>query len=236
LWDAGDEDESMDNRYYLVRKLHYVKEFDQVIESAKEVFTSAYGDNVADCIDGQARQQFEYLLSRLPYIGGDDNPLTHSLIESAWFLAFYKVLVTCGQPKQEAARRSYAAVEAVLKAHNTTLDRLTGWFKFSRIAVHRLKQHAVESQQRKYPDDWVFSVVEGDGQTFDYGIDYTECGICKFFQAQGVAELTTYICRLDFPVSRMLNTGLHRAGTLADGASVCDFRFLRGREVTIPAP
>ena len=79
--------------------------------------------------------------------------------------------------------------------------------------------------------DWVLTFVEGDGNTFDFGVDYIECGLCKYTHAQGADELTQYLCLGDFPASRVYDTGLVRTMTLACGGPRCDFRFKRGRPI-----
>lgn len=40
---------------------------------------------------------------------------------------------------------------------------------------------------------FVISYIDGDGQTFDYGIGYTECANSKLLRAQGALELAPYI-------------------------------------------
>jgi hypothetical protein len=77
---------------------------------------------------------------------------------------------------------------------------------------------------------WVWSFVEGDGAEFDFGTDITECAIKKFLCAQGADELTPYLCRIDFAVSRAFGMGLSRTMTIAEGGEKCDFRYKRGRE------
>lgn len=72
----------------------------------------------------------------------------------------------------------------------------------------------------------------GDGRDFDIGVDYTECGLMKYFAAQGMPELAPYPCRVDFPTARAEGTGLVRSTTLASGGKVCDFRYKQGRSVT----
>jgi hypothetical protein len=51
---------------------------------------------------------------------------------------------------------------------------------FSRRYKRRLQKRAAESQERRYAEDYVFAFVDGDGETFDYGVDYIECATCKF--------------------------------------------------------
>ena len=37
----------------------------------------------------------------------------------------------------------------------------------------------------------------GDGQSFDYGVDYFECAGCKLLKAENAFELAPYICAVD---------------------------------------
>jgi len=78
--------------------------------------------------------------------------------------------------------------------------------------------------------DWQPSFVEGTGRGFDYVTDMTECAIVKFLHTQDADELTPYLCRVDFAVSRAFGMGLVRTTTIAEGGEKCDFRYKRGRE------
>jgi hypothetical protein len=73
----------------------------------------------------------------------------------------------------------------------------------------------------------VYTFVEGDGQTFDHGVDYLECATCKFLEKQGAPELGPYLCVSDLLYSEMLDWGLIRTKTLAEGAEKCDFQERR---------
>jgi hypothetical protein len=79
----------------------------------------------------------------------------------------------------------------------------------------------------------VFTVVEGDGHAFRWGIDYTECGIVKYLRREGAAELAPFLCWLDYPVFAALHVRLVRTETLAQGGQRCDFRFSRGQPVRV---
>jgi ABC-type multidrug transport system ATPase subunit len=152
--------------------------------------------------------------------------LTSNLSQSAAALAFYRAMLAHGQTVEQTGEILYRAVESRAAM---PLVGLGGRFAMSDMAQRELEQGARISHQRQYPGDWVFDFVQGDGETFDYGIDYLECGICKYMQAQQASELTPYLCLLDFPMSRAMNTGLVRTTTLAHGAQRCDFRYKTGR-------
>lgn len=69
---------------------------------------------------------------------------------------------------------------------------------------------------------------------FDFGIDYLECGSCKFLRAQNAFELAPYGCAVDRTASEALGWwGLRRTMTLAEGSEKCDFRFKRGGETQV---
>lgn len=79
-------------------------------------------------------------------------------------------------------------------------------------------------QQRRYPGGWVAEFVDGTGPPFDFGIDYTECGIVKFLHAQDADELTPYLFHLDYVMWEAAGQQLTRSKTLAWGCDRCDFR------------
>ena len=95
-----------------------------------------------------------------------------------------------------------------------------------------MKQWAEGSKNYEHLPGWVFSYVEGDGEEFDYGMDFHQCGVLLYFKSQGAEELAPYICLADWIESKLAGTGLMRTKTLAMGDGVCDFRFKKGRRVT----
>jgi hypothetical protein len=110
---------------------------------------------------------------------------------------------------------------------------IVGRFKYGQKYGKKLKAAAAASQQRKYPEDFVSSFIKGDGRTFDFGLDITECGICKLYSAHGAQRLSRYMCLSDYVVSKAFNRGLVRYHTIAEGDGKCDFRYKKGRETFV---
>ena len=106
----------------------------------------------------------------------------------------------------------------------------SGWFR--RLA----KKRAAKSQRRLYPAGFVMNYVEGDGQEFDYGVDYIECANCKFLQAENAFEIAPYVCATDKPISELMGWGLYRTTTIADGSPLCQFRFKKGGRTQVVIP
>jgi hypothetical protein len=223
--------QQMINNYYTSRKSKLLKDFNKIIKRARKVFVCHFGSDLTYTIAEETRQEFENLIPELPYIGDKNSFFTKNLIGSAQALALYRVLKEHGKNVEEIGKIIYEVIEAQLDAYPKLLLRLLGRLSFAKYFVNRFRKKAAESQKRQYPGDWVFTFIEGDGIEFDYGIDFSECGICKFLHAQDADELTPFLCILDFPQSKALGTGLVRTMTIAEGNEKCDFRFKRGREV-----
>jgi hypothetical protein len=204
------------------RKL--LKSFDRTTARIRQVLISVYGKANADNIIRESRREYEAIIPQIPYIG-DRNPLRIFLHTTSCYLAFYRILRERGLSIEEAGRMLCRMNEAEIKAIPYPVRRMIGWLWFSPWLIRRFRKRAEESQERRYPDNYVLTFVEGDGRTFDYGIDYTECAGCKFLKQQNAAELAPFMCKFDKVASDLLGWGLTRTMTIANGHEKCDFRF-----------
>lgn len=206
--------------YYTSQKAEILAIFDEHAQNWRPFMVNRYGEQFTDTILKEAREQTEVLIPKTPYIGDDDNPMTHHLIRSTTSLALYKVMKAHGKTARETGKIIYDAVVEVIKQ-----------LPFSPSGppppefIQKKKEEAKKSQERRYPGDWVWEFVEGDGREFDYGYDFYECGVQKYYQAQGANELLPYFCFLDFVTVRASGQVLMRTMTLAEGGEKCDFRF-----------
>jgi hypothetical protein len=218
--------------YYLSHQEGIMEGVDPFFKAIRNRLIQTDGYDSAVNIAELTRQRFSALLEKLPYIGGDANTLTPTLYQSAIALAFYQVLKQKGETLEKSGQILYQAIRALI----LTPEVLSGAdvrMANSRAAQEFFRNAAAFSQKRQYSEDWVYSFVEGDGVSFDYGVDYQECAICKYFKSQNAWELARYLCLGDFPASQQYETGLVRTTTLANGDSVCDFRFRAGRQPQI---
>jgi hypothetical protein len=214
------------DNFYVVKKAAFVKQQADAMAFVRQVAATTDGLTFADSLIAETLLEFERLLPDLPYIGGYANGLTENLGMSAGALALYRVMSARGRSVAQPGELLYRAVEA--QATAGIAQALVGSASSTGQPVQdAVKLAAAESQKRLYPGDWVFEFVPGNG-TFDYGIDYTECGICKLFHTHGADELTPYLCLHDYPMSQAAGSGLVRTTTLARGGARCDFRFKKG--------
>ncbi len=216
--------------YYISHKDSILTTFDGTLTYIRPLLTKKYGVEFADTVLAETRTEYAVLIPQLPYIGGDANELTTNLSQSAGVLAFYRVMKAHGKSVDEVGEIIYQGFGAQMADTPGWVTGVMGLLQSAGLAAYAAKKDADISQQQTYAGDWLFTYVKGDGESFDWGVDYTECGVCKFFHAQNADELTPYLCQLDFPMSHAFNMGLERTETLAQGGRRCDFRYKHGRE------
>lgn len=212
---------SCDRDYYLSRQSSILALFDDHATTRTPLLASRYGDEFAGDVLGQARERLEALIPHIPYIGGDGNPMTRHLIRSTTSLVLYQAMKANGKTAVETGKIIYDAV--VERVSHLPLSKSP-----SPEEIAQRKEEARQSQARRYPGDWVWEFVEGDGVEFDYGYDFIECGTQKLYHAQGADEFLPFYCFLDFATYRTPGWGFARTMTLAEGHAKCDFRFKRG--------
>lgn len=164
------------------------------------------------------KKEYRAVIRRAKDIGS--SKLLSAYCMAAWFIALNRETWGDVEENYELFRESLLASKLFHKAMGNA-DAYLDKKKLS----DRLKW-AAESKQKKYENDWVLDVLEGNA-AFDLGYDYFECGVCKLCQDENCFELAKYLCRLDFVMADMMGMELKRTMTLAEGGKYCDFRYRR---------
>jgi len=216
--------------YYTSRKERFLRDFDGKAKRFGKALAFYVDDQPTHAIIQETRQEFERLIPEIPYIGGKANNLTQDLIDCTVLLALYQVLTREGFRIEEIGKIVIEMEKKRVQSYPRFVLKLLGKLIHSPLGKNRLKKTARKSQEHRYPGGWVSVYIEGDGKEFDFGIDYLECGLCKFFHQQDADEFTPYLCQFDYVQQRAMGTGFFRSMTLAEGAERCDFRWKRGGE------
>lgn len=214
--------------YYLARKTRLLKQHTKLIASGAAIIRARYSPTFAATVERASLEEFEQLIPVIPYIGGDANPLTDTLVQMTCLLALYRVLKRHDRPVEEIGELVYRMAQTYVDQYPRLLRLLLGRLYMTRYWRRRTAKKATQSQQREYPGNFVYEVVAGEGADFDWGINYLECGVVKFFHQQGADELTPYMCLIDYLMFPAMGVGLQRQGTIAHGCTHCDFRFKHG--------
>ena len=205
-----------------------------VLRHYRKHLVEAYGKAEAEAIARETLERFEELLRTSPTSAVTRTAYTRNLYLTAVVLAMYRSLQARGATVQEAARLIYLGSGELLQQPPDPLAHaLAGQADAGSEAPEAAENAAAISQQRRYPDDWVYEVVEGDGHDFEMGMDFTECRIVKYLEREGASELAPYLCWVDYPQFAAMGLRLDRTETLAQGGQRCDFRVSRGQPVHV---
>ena len=215
--------------YYTSQKEKLLRDFGRAKRFSR-VLALHVDDQSTSAIIQETRQEFERLIPEIPYIGGKTNNLTQDLIDCTMLLALYQVLKREGFRIEEIGKIVIEMEQKRVHSYPRFVLKLLGKVIHSPLGKNRLKKAADRSQEGLYPGGWVSVYIEGDGGEFDFGIDYLECGLCKFYHQQGADEFTPYLCQFDYVQQSAMQAGFFRSMTLAQGAERCDFRWKRGGE------
>jgi len=202
------------------------------IKATRKVFSTHFGDAPSAKLVLETRQAYKTLLPEIPYIGGKDNVFTEWLNYGAYYLAMFQVLTARGHDLADAGKLVFETYE-VMADYPKWFLRMVGHLKYGQRYEQKLRRAAAASQKRQYPGDFVLSFIDGEGENFDYGLDITECGICKLYAAHDAERLAPYLCLSDYVVSKAFDRGLVRHETIAEGGGRCDFRYKKGRETVV---
>lgn len=214
--------------YYTAQRAKLLKLHAEMMALGRPPLAERFGPELAGQIIAASGPEFEHLLPEIPYVGGDANSFTELMIQSASLLALYRVLKRQGQSADEIGAVVRRMAEGWVSRYPRPLRALLGRLYLSGFWRERTRRKALASQARRYPGEFVYEIVEG-GPDFAWGLNYLECGVVKFFQAQGAEELTPHMCVLDYLLFPSLGIDLQRTGTLAQGCTHCDFRFRPGQ-------
>ena len=180
----------------------------------------------------EVMNEFEIVLTRMPYVGGAENRMSDFFMRLLGFVAIGRVLRRHGVPVSvigEIERDTYKAqLLAAPEAERLDAGRRFMSSENQALLRDQAERSATQSHRKEFPEDFVYDFVEpGPGDDFEFGINYKSCGFCKFAAAHGDKEILPNICGLDFVAYAARGIHLERTQTLAGGASHCDFRFSR---------
>lgn len=165
-------------------------------------------------------KEHKIILDRAKDIGKSN--LLSSYIMGSYFIALNRSTSRSAAENYEIFRDGLCAS----KLFHKIMGNADSYLDPKRIPARR--QWSEDSHKRKYENDWVVDILPGNDE-YDLGYDYHECGICKLCQDEGCPELAVYLCRMDYVLADIMNMKLVRTGTIAEGASCCDFRYSKPR-------
>jgi len=219
--------------YYNARKEKLLKDFDRTSALIKNSLVARYGQEFASTLQREVRQEYEKLIPEIPYIKGlRARALNTFLLISVQELAVYKAMMKHGKPPGEVWELCHEALRFRLAEVPQWKRWLLRRFMFSRLVRKIMARRARQKQKVRFGDFEVEYLI-GEGDEFDFGVNYLQCGNLTFVKRHGGEEFAPYVCMSDIALSEAMGWGLIRTETLADGCPHCDFRFKEGEATQI---
>ena len=158
------------------------------------------------------------------------NPIDKRMDFAASFLALVKVLDKQGVSVEKVREISlyiannYVQPKSLLSARMKKVPVKLARTWLGRWLIHYLKKKVAKAA---HPDGFAADIITDKSVTFGlgYGVDITECGICKLFEKHQYKQYSSILCDVDYITTSLAGLEMIRKGTIATGAKKCDFRY-----------
>ena len=166
--------------------------------------------------------EYKAIVARTPSVGPmKKNMFVMTMYAGAFFIALFKAERERMTPEvlQELIREaSYCPLMRKAKE---------GKSAFTDAEIKARTEQAVWSREHidEYPMNWYwfFEAVPGKEE---YYITHKQCGICKLCAQEGCADITRYLCAMDYYTFEMQGAVLDRTKTLGYGDDECNFHLM----------
>jgi len=220
--------------YYISQKAKLLRGFDKIAKRAEKYLHDQYTDEFAGTVLTETREKFIQIIPEIPYIGGKKNQFSTVMVINGWIISFFRVMRSHGKTTEEVI----SICCRVADDYMGSLPRFIVWmarkFAFGRLISKRMQQQAAQSRKRQHPHDFVYEYIKGDGEGFDWALEFTECAVNKFYDAQEVEELKPYCNFFDVIYSRYLNMGIDAGKTIGMGCRTCRLEYKKDRATLVP--
>ncbi len=181
-----------------------------------------------DSVMDEAATLFNEMIHDMAYVDEPHKPMALSLFACNILLAIYLPLRSRGIDAHQFGRK---VVEGMKQIPDKLPDQASNDTNSIPPDFPRFIQCGEESRKHPKEGEFVFEAFLGDhngnssDKDFDWGMNITSCAICHSFSRHDAMELVPYMCATDDVMSDKAGQGLRRTGSIAVGASKCDFIY-----------
>jgi len=210
------------------------------MDTYKNYFVKAIKDNYSinsDLLLAEIEKNFEYISGNVNFAATSSNPLDKRLGFCGYFLALIKTLDEQGETFETIRRICLIITTDYVRPKNKihlVLKRFPAKLSHTWLATVFLKMLHKRVSKKGHPDGFLAQIITDKKETFGlgYGVDILECGICKLFKKYNYEKYSSILCEVDELTSHLAGLNLIRTGTIALGATKCDFRFTKKLRLT----
>lgn len=186
----------------------------------------------SDKIIAGTEAHYKVISVDISFAASSRNPIDKRLDFCAYFLALIKTLDERGERFETTRKICLEIVTEYVRPKNhfqQFTKKLPARLVNTWLATFFLKQFNKRVNKNSNADGFIANIITDKQETLGlgYGIDILECGICKLFKKHNYQKYTAILCEVDALTSDFAGLELVRKGTIALGASKCDFRWKR---------
>ncbi len=179
----------------------------------------------AEEIVSEAKAIFEGMIPNMAYVDHRDKPMAIAVFICSAHLALFLALSKRGVDAHDYGREMLNSLRLNPPAEQNSDDGLSAEEQFQNLIAG-----GENSQENALPGEFVYEAFTGAGEEFDWGMNVKSCAICHAFSQHDAMDLVPYMCATDDVMSDLGKQGLRREGSIALGASHCDFRYRKEGE------
>lgn len=166
----------------------------------------------------EARKEYKQIVKRTPEIGGRYNLLIDNFYISAYIIALYKFILT----------------KTSLEVFDEMISEGINNFSFLRKIVekedltseiYRREMREIsdwcEQHKDEYPSNWLLSIEKKEQG--EIHMTYYNCPLCDLCTDEGVPELMSTLCKVDYILMNFAKGNLNLMETLGKGDTCCNF-------------
>jgi hypothetical protein len=219
----------MGKEEYSYKKKKIFKRLHKSTKIVTMILSNSFNSSEIEVILKDTINGVESLLPEVPFIGGKENISLNDFFDAIMMLALFKELRKRKVSVRDIGQIMYEIRELQTQSASKIYKNLMARFMFSSYIKRSYRKKVEKMTEKNYSENWNMEFVEGDGEEFDWGMNYTDCAVHKFYKKHGGEELLPYVCMSDYAIFHGLkNVEFVRTQTLSGGASYCDFRFKKG--------
>ncbi len=180
-----------------------------------------------DAFFAEAKATFESMLPHMGYLDKDkrEHVFASAVLTCSLNMALALACQKRGVSLHEYGKEMLNGLTTALKTQQTHEGQSEAVDEENAANFARFTNAAEQSQKHPHPGEFVFEAVSGEGEEFQWGQNIKSCAICDMASKYDLMELVPYFCATDDVISDHSDLGLYRSGTIAVGASHCDFRY-----------
>ena len=168
----------------------------------------------------QIKKEYKEIVLRTPGLE-KGNFMQDNLTGASFFFAMAKIIPNMTPELMNNIVDDVMGGEFMMNLHKKAREK---GLLFSDKEQDKFVNGAVVSQNSQYEMDWKYTYKKCPDEFF---LTYTQCGVCKLAEREGVLDYLPCMCHMDFAKFKMKGGKLERDKTLAKGDDCCNFHVTR---------